>query len=477
MATSAAAGGGSSALPPAIRTVLAAIQQQQRSGRPPSGTVLPAKVTAAVAALVTAAILNRLRNKRSSTDLSPSSLQAYYDRKNHVEGEEVTEFRRTSSFAAIKDFAVGLTPAGQRRGIIHPIKPAVFEKHYKLFPPVPLSRKVAFCDTLSSLYCNLGKPILDTVIFNYQLTRSIGLSGMLGLLANYFVTASVLRAVTPAFGRMAATEAMLEGDFRAVHARLIMNAEEVGFYNGAELEKSILNRAYQRLIRHVNSLYKIRIAYNMFEDFVIKYCWSAVGLLVCAVPVFFPKWAGLGGKLELDAAAGGEAVHYEQEVRTWKDAAKNADDSTSTYSLPVHTLLLVNVQHQRFSRRLMISLADAGGRLMYSYKELAELAGHTFRVYTLISVLHQLHRGVYSSPAEPAAEPSGEGTKPFYTLDNINGKVIFGHDGIRLDGVPIVTPNPSAATGGEELVRDLEMDVKPGEHLMITGPNGVGKVG
>jgi ATP-binding cassette subfamily D (ALD) long-chain fatty acid import protein len=33
--------------------------------------------------------------------------------------------------------------------------------------------------------------------------------------------------VTPAFGKLAAIEAKLEGDFRAAHSRLITNSEEI----------------------------------------------------------------------------------------------------------------------------------------------------------------------------------------------------------------------------------------------------------
>jgi ATP-binding cassette, subfamily D (ALD), peroxisomal long-chain fatty acid import protein len=134
--------------------------------------------------------------------------------------------------------------------------------------------------------------MLDTVIFNYQLTKSIGAAGMVGLFINYIITARLLRAVTPSFGKLAAIEAKLEGDFRGAHTRLITNAEEIAFYNGADLEHSILNRTYLRLISHINSIYKIRITYNMFEDFLIKYVWSAFGLGMCAIPVFLPEWAG-----------------------------------------------------------------------------------------------------------------------------------------------------------------------------------------
>lgn len=67
-----------------------------------------------------------------------------------------------------------------------------------------------FCTALANLYSNLGKPLLDIVIFNYQLSRSIGLGGTYGLALNYLVTATLLRAATPPFGKLAAQEAKLE---------------------------------------------------------------------------------------------------------------------------------------------------------------------------------------------------------------------------------------------------------------------------
>lgn len=155
-----------------------------------------------------------------------------------------------------------------------------------------------FSNSLSSLYSNVAKPLLDIIIFNYQLARSIGSVGMAGLFVNYLITARILRAATPAFGKMAAVEAKLEGDFRSAHSRLITNAEEIAFYNGGPREQTILDSTYKTLIRHVNRIYRIRIFYNMFEDFIIKYSWSAIGLIVAAVPVFYPSIAGVETKSE-----------------------------------------------------------------------------------------------------------------------------------------------------------------------------------
>ncbi|ORY94388.1 ABC transporter transmembrane region 2-domain-containing protein [Syncephalastrum racemosum] len=294
-----------------------------------------------------------------------------------------------------------------------------------------------FCDTLASLYSNLAKPLLDTVIFNYQLMKSIGMAGTVGLTINYFITARLLRAVTPSFGRLAAIEAKLEGDFRAAHTRLITNAEEIAFYNGGDLELSILDRAYLRLVKHINSIYKIRISYNMFEDFLIKYAWSAFGLVLCAIPVFMPNLAGATAVL----------------TATPKDESSQVGSRTRNFIT---------------NKRLMISLADAGGRMMYSYKELAELAGYTTRVYSLLSVLHALHAGEYDG--------SGKGEERLrYALTNIRGTIKLGEDGIRFENVPIVTPAPGKDREGEVLVNNLNVHIRPGEHMLVTGPNGVGK--
>lgn len=215
---------------------------------------------------------------------------------------------------------------------------------------------------------------------------------------------------------------------------MITNAEEIAFYNGAGLEHSILNKTYMKLIKHINSIYKIRISYNMFEDFLIKYAWGAFGLFMCAIPVFTPH---LVGATPIDTSSDD----------------KNAQVGARTKGFITN-------------KRLMMSLADAGGRMMYSYKELAELAGYTSRVYNLMSVLHALHKNDFDGPKDEVA----------YTLTNIHGKIVYDDEkGITFENVPIVTPAPGQDRVGEVLVNNLNVQVRPGEHLLVTGPNGVGK--
>ncbi|KAI0200863.1 ABC transporter transmembrane region 2-domain-containing protein [Astrocystis sublimbata] len=292
-----------------------------------------------------------------------------------------------------------------------------------------------FCASAANLYSSLGKPFVDLCVFNYQLYRSLGPLALTGLLSNYFLTASILRRMSPPFGKLKAVEGRKEGDFRGLHARLIANAEEVAFYGGAEMEKGFLNKEFRSLKNWMEGIYMLKIRYNILEDFILKYSWSAYGYLLSSLPVFLPAWGGLGGAMEMldNAEKGG------RERNRMKDFITN--------------------------KRLMLSLADAGGRMMYSIKDLAELAGYTSRVYTLISTLHRAHADAYF--------PRASGNE-LYSLSDVQGTIQKGFDGVRLEHVPIVAPG-LWPQGGDELLESLSLVVRRGEHLLISGPNGIGK--
>ncbi|KAK6350316.1 hypothetical protein TWF696_006547 [Orbilia brochopaga] len=301
-----------------------------------------------------------------------------------------------------------------------------------------------FCDEAAAIYSSLGKPFLDLVVFNWQLMRSLGLAGVTGLLSNYFVTAYILKKYSPPFGKLAAVQAKKEGEFRALHSRLITNAEEIAFYGGSEMEGVYLHRGFGELKTWMENIYSMKIRYNMLEDFILKYSWSAFGFVITSLPVFMPAWAGLGGLLELAANNKDSAPDAVRERRRGEDRMKG---------------FITN-------KRLMLSLADAGGRMMYSFKDLSELAGYTSRVYTLISTLHRVHSNAYPPPARSPVEP--------FSLADVQGTIHRGFDGVRLEGVPIVAP-ALYPRGGEEIVDDLSVIVREGEHLLIIGPNGSGK--
>ncbi len=278
-----------------------------------------------------------------------------------------------------------------------------------------------FSNSLAELYSNLAKPVLDMVIYNYSLSKSVGGEGLFAMALLVQVSANVMRALTPPFGKYVADEARLEGEFRFQHTRLIDYSEEIALYAGHEAEKDGLDKGYFTLIRHVNRILRRRFYHGFMEDFVIKYFWGALGLILCSLPVFF--------------------------------------------KIPGQTLQAAGDHTESFvkNRRMLLSSSDAFGRLMFSYKEITELAGYTSRVAGLLDVMDEVSAGRFqknlvssASIEENATVLQGRGT-------------IEESENVEFKDVPIVSPN------GDVLVKKLSFAIKPGDHLLIVGPNGCGK--
>ncbi|KAE9965410.1 hypothetical protein BLS_007669 [Venturia inaequalis] len=278
-----------------------------------------------------------------------------------------------------------------------------------------------FSNSLAELYSNLAKPVLDMVVYNWSLSRNVGGEGLFFMSLIVQLSATVMRALTPPFGKYVADEARLEGEFRFQHSRLIDYSEEVALYHGHEAEKDTLDKGYFTLIRHVNRILRRRFYHGVMEDFVIKYFWGALGLMLCSVPVFF-KVPGVAGN--------------------------SMGDRTESFIT---------------NRRMLLMSSDAFGRVMFSYKEITELAGYTSRVSTLLDVIDDVQAGHFEKKLVSSVD-----TEENSEVLRGRGKIVEGED-IEFTDVPIVSPN------GDVLVRKLSFNVRPGEHLLIVGPNGCGK--
>ncbi|KAL1671287.1 ABC transporter transmembrane region 2-domain-containing protein [Schizophyllum commune] len=278
-----------------------------------------------------------------------------------------------------------------------------------------------FSNHLSTMYSNLLKPVLDVIIYNYQLSQNVGAEGMIGLTVMVQLTAALLRYLTPSFGSYAALSAQLAGSLRHTHSRLSEFAEEIAFFGGEETEKMLVEREYAGLIKHENKVLGKRWWHGVAEEGIIKWLWGSFGLVLCAIPVFFK----LPGVLAIDM--GGRTKSF-----------------------------ITN-------RRLLLSSSDAFGRVLYSYKDLSELAGYTARVHELLTVAHDIRDGKYKK-ALVASALTGENAE----ILKGRGQVLESEE-IEFTDVPVVTPN------GDVLVKKLSFHVKPGQHLLIVGPNGCGK--
>ncbi|KAG5636859.1 hypothetical protein H0H81_006611 [Sphagnurus paluster] len=247
----------------------------------------------------------------------------------------------------------------------------------------------------------------------------------------------MLRRLTPPFGSYTALSAQLTGSLRHTHSRISEFAEEIAFLGGEQTEKTLLEREYASVLQHENHVLSRRWWFGCVEEGVIKWLWGAYGLLLCSIPVFLKI---PGAQIDLGGRTEGFVTN----------------------------------------RRLLLSSSDAFGRVMYSYKDLSELAGYTARVSMLLDTMKDIRKGKFDKALVSSAT-IGENAH----ILRGHGKVIESED-IQFENVPIVTPN------GDVLVKSLSFQVQPGvcpfsaqvvlkinpnsqQHLLIVGPNGCGK--
>ena len=107
----------------------------------------------------------------------------------------------------------------------------------------------------------------------------------------------------------------------------------------------------------------------------------------------------------------------------------------------------------RATEELMLRCGGAFTEVLLLGKNLDELAGYTHRLSQLFRTLEKANKEAVKARASKSATSDSE-------------HIVFDH-------VSVGAPEPDGSH--RLLVKDLTLTLKPGEHLLITGPNGCGK--
>eukprot|EP00111_Clytia_hemisphaerica_P017446 TCONS_00051624-protein len=306
-----------------------------------------------------------------------------------------------------------------------------------------------FCDSIAHLYSHMTKPILDLLLVCMTLSKMSNKRGQswiqpISIASLVTVTTGhILKMSSPAFGKLVSEESSRRGTLRTVHSRVITNSEEIAFYGGHKVEHNLLQKTYQSLAGQINLILRKKLWYVMLEQFLMKYVWSASGLIMVSLPIMLGK-----------------------------DVSGSMSEQISERSQAFTT-----------SRNLLLSGADAVERIMTSFKEIIELAGYTERVHSMLSVFEDIHKEHYIRlPASKSFSTVEE-----HLEDASEDHIVFSHGQVvPLNSLPRTTPTwtdgdivlrqvPIIAPSGDVVCPSLSIKISPGSHFLITGPNGCGK--
>jgi len=298
-----------------------------------------------------------------------------------------------------------------------------------------------FCNSVSDLYSNVSKPLLDIFLFARKLDRNIGKQAPSSMALYLLLTGAVLTRMRKPTGRFTAAMQHLEGEYRAVNSRIQTYAEEVAFYGGIAKEKTIVQRSFTKLLQLTRQSQQFRHMMGIVDSVIAKYGATVVGFLVTAKPFL---------SLEKYRNASQAQIYHDYHA----------------------------------SARMMLKLASALGALVLSGRELTRLAGFTHRITNLMGVLKDLQEGNYrrTMVTSQTKSPKIAGSKkrrsnkqmstpePGLRISNTSrGHICFEDNVIDFQDVPLMTPN------GDILVESLNFRVESGMNVVVAGPNGCGK--
>ncbi|CAG8634612.1 7154_t:CDS:10 [Funneliformis caledonium] len=115
------------------------------------------------------------------------------------------------------------------------------------------------------------------------------------------------------------------------------------------------------------------------------------------------------------------------------------------------------------NRRLLLSSSDAFGRIMYSYKEITELAGYTARIPELLDTFDAVKAGRYEKQLVSSVSTDE------------NAAVLSGREEVIEDAATIEFIDVPIVSLKGMFIKKLNFYVRPSIHFLIVAPNGCGK--
>lgn len=232
------------------------------------------------------------------------------------------------------------------------------------------------CQKISNLFVDFLSPLTDVIINSIRMTQIIGIGGPISITLYVFVAFGVLSLVTPNFTRMSQEIQNREGKFRYIHARTVINAESIAFYQGDERERQVVESYFEDLTTYSSRVINKNFIFGITNDYFTKYCPHTISSLIGGLPVFFGPLRKL--------------------------------DKGELFSVLRYLIAVVSFDFL------------AIGKLIELFRTLMKLSGYTTRVHSILHVMKDIHRSQLKDKS-------------------VKGKFVSS-DVIKFEDVSIVTP-------------------------------------
>ena len=143
-----------------------------------------------------------------------------------------------------------------------------------------------FSTCLSNLFTNVTKPVVDILLFCFQLKKILGFKGPLIVLAWYSLSGLALSFLSDPVNKMNKVVHSVYDTYKAFHTQIVDYAEEIVFYNGTEMEKRRNDRYLQEVIKNTDLLIYKKFGIKTINSIVSKYGALIIAQVVMALPAF-----------------------------------------------------------------------------------------------------------------------------------------------------------------------------------------------
>lgn len=454
-----------------------------------------------------AEILHRLMSKSKDGDKSdkPTSMTSSPpdDRK-----EKADDGRRDDS---IED--VGRTPSPAQSPSVHTL--AFMEEHTDMtgkhaWDQVLTHDVEEFTSAVARLFSNVLKPTVDVAIFSRRLWTTFGKEAPVGMGVYMVISGVLLNGLRAPQGSYASGEQEIEGHYRQSIARLNTHAEQVASLRGGNKEYQEISSRLADLVDYVRNFAQFRALMGVVDNVTTKYMLSFLGWQLIA-PQFLgedtnnslPSYGSGNTKgrgraalevhtydryhivsrmmTNLSGAIGSLVLSGRDVVRClgmgWRIACfEDRLDYHSDQALDNSTHSFLNATNSVTVDTALTSLSFMGeeGPLLLGATDLA----NSRPINSITEEEDEQDRTPVPSPGRRNRETGGGelDSGPFYgaamTLNPGTGETPppdEGEPAIIINKVTIQAPS------GELLVNNLNLVIRQGVNVLITGANGTGK--